>query len=147
MAYPNIFPQIPYSYYFNDAVGVAAGKAVDVAGDTKGVLAPVVLYMHLVNTTAAAAYLQAFGQLASFAGVGSPAWVFRLNANESREMTTPWLVPAGTLASNKLLYTPPSFLSIAGTTTPNGNTQALISVQMIIGFLRLSPTGGTNGGQ
>lgn len=104
--------------FFNDAVGntVIAVKANGFAQ---------IFMMKLVNTTAAAAYLQIFAKPAASVTLGTtvPDWVIRLGANET---------------TNPSDMSPPAMfngtgLSIAGTTTPTGNTAAVISASLLIG--------------
>lgn len=115
--------------FFNDAVTTV----VDLNGDTAGLIAPTVLYMHLVNTTAATAYLQIFKNSAANVTLGTtaPDWTIRLNANESRDITVPWsLGGEGKQAGASL-----AALSIAGTTTATGAVTAAISVQALSALL------------
>lgn len=96
----------------NDAV---AGAAVDIKANGAALLHG----LRLVNTTAAAAYLQVFsaphGQVVL--GTTAPAFFVRLGANESL-----------TMMLNMPLAVGGSGLSVAGTTAPGGNTGAAISV-------------------
>lgn len=111
--------------FFNDAVG---GTVVNVPASSHRIWA-----MHLVNTTAAAAYLQIFNQPASGVTLGTtaPTWVIRLGANATADLTFPDAVSLGTLPSSGTVA-PPTNISIAGTTTPTGLTAAIISVSMAV---------------
>jgi hypothetical protein len=75
--------------------------------------------LKIVNTTAVAAYLQMFDEAASIVTLGTtPPYVwFRLSANESIM-----------IALNEPITFGGSGVSIAGTTTPTGNTGAILSV-------------------
>jgi hypothetical protein len=75
--------------------------------------------LRLVNTTAAVAYLQIFGLAAPDVTLGAtiPAWVIRLQPNES--LVWPF-GDAVTIGGNGM--------SVAGTTTPTGAVTAAISV-------------------
>lgn len=99
--------------FFNDAV---AGTVVNIKTNGQALLCG----LKLVNTTAAAAYLQFFDAPAASVVLGTtvPKWVIRLGANESTNPSdlTPPVAFLGT------------GLSCAGTTTPGGNTGAAISV-------------------
>lgn len=98
--------------FFNDAV--AGTKVVVKAGVGD------LYFLKLVNTTAAAAYLQLFDQVTANVTVGTtgPDWAIRLTANESVVIpVTAWQFVNG--------------LIIAGTTTPTGATGAAISVSAL----------------
>lgn len=101
--------------FFNDAVG---STVVNIKASGQALLGG----LKLVNTTAAAAYLQFFDMPAASVVLGTtvPKWVVRLAANESTNPSdiTPPIAFTGASGG----------LSCAGTTTPGGNTQALISV-------------------
>lgn len=99
--------------FFNDAV---AGTVVNIKSNGLALLCG----LKLVNTTAAAAYLQFFDAPAASVVLGTtvPKWVIRLGASET---------------TNPSDLTPPvqflgTGLSCAGTTTPTGSTGAAISV-------------------
>ena len=104
--------------FFNDAVG---GTVVDMVSAPAS--PATVLYMRLVNTTAAAAYLQVFRSAAASVTLGTtaPYWVYRLAANETLTIQRPWCLGADTAAQRSI--------SIAGTTTSTGSSAAVISVQ------------------
>ena len=104
--------------FFNDAV---AGTVVNIKSNGFADL----YSAKLVNTTAATAYLQFFDAPATSVVLGTtvPKFVLRLSANETTnpsEIGVP-LMFRGT------------GLSIAGTTTPGGNTGAAISVSAVYG--------------
>lgn len=102
--------------FFNDAVG---STVVNIKASGQTLLGG----LKLVNTTAAAAYLQFFDMPAASVVLGTtaPKWVVRLGANETTNPSdiTPPIAFSGVTGGG---------LSCAGTTTPGGNTQALISV-------------------
>lgn len=103
------------SAFFNDAV---AGTVIAVKnqGPTQ------ITAVSLVNTTAAAAYLQIFNVPQSQVTLGTtiPAWTIRLLA--SAALTLPLDTPAALGGTG---------LSVAGTTTPTGSTGAAISVNLL----------------
>lgn len=111
--------------FFNDAVG---GTVLNVPASSHRIWA-----MSLVNTTAAAAYLQIFNQPASGVTLGTtvPTWVIRLNASAAMTISFPDAVALGTLPSTGVPAVE-SNISIAGTTTPGGLTAAIISVSMAV---------------
>lgn len=98
--------------FFNDAV---AGTVVDIKANAAGRIDA----LDLVNTTAAAAYLQIFNTKAANVTLGTtPAThVIRLTANQSKTLTFPQGLKLGG-----------DGVSIAGTTTAGGTTGAAISV-------------------
>lgn len=101
--------------WFNDAV---AGTVVQVKSGHSGRI----LAARLVNTTAAAAYLQVFNATSANVTLGTtvPAFTFRLAANESFNGTNLNIdVGQG------------NGLSIAGTTTATGAVGAAISVLLV----------------
>lgn len=105
--------------YFNDAV---AGTVQQVAGQ-----ASFIVGMKLVNTTGAVAYLQVFALPSANVTLGTTAPLFciRLAANESVNIYDGAIpVQVGQFGQTG------QGLSIAGTTTANGNTGAAISVTM-----------------
>jgi hypothetical protein len=75
--------------------------------------------LKIVNTTAAAAYLQMFDKAASAVTLGTtvPYVWFRLSANESIM-----------IGLNEPITFGGSGMSIAGTTTPTGSSAAILSV-------------------
>lgn len=106
--------------FFNDAV---AGTVVQVKAG-----AGQLVYLKLVNTTAAAAYLQIFDLLAASVTLGTTTakWTVRLAANES--VSVPMLLPLGLGQVNSLAT---AGISMAGTTTATGSTGAAISVSAL----------------
>lgn len=102
--------------FFNDAVSNTIVQVKSSRGDLYG--------LKLVNTTAATAYLQIFGELAAnvVLGTTAPVMTIRLAANESIFCSTPVPVSVG-----------PNGISVAGTTTPTGSTGAAISVGALVG--------------
>lgn len=109
--------------FFSDTVG---GTVVDVPSDSNRIW-----LLRLVNTTAAAAYLQIFNRPASLVTLGTTvaSWVIRLGANESATIPIPDAVTLGVFPSTGTVA-PPARMSVAGTTTPGGLTAAIISVAM-----------------
>ena len=110
--------------FFNDAV---AATVVPVKQN-----GPVQVYgLKLVNTTAAAAYLQMFNTPASAVTLGTtaPAFVVRLSANETVWM--PMTIPLAISAAGNALNVSGGGLSLAGTTTAGGSTGAAISVGLM----------------
>lgn len=116
--------------WFNDSV---SGTVVAVAQN-----GPVSIYgLKLVNTTAAAAYLQLFNVPAANVTLGTtvPTFVIRLGSNESvwMPMTVPLAISAAgnplTVSANGINGTGGG-LSMAGTTTATGSTGAAISVSL-----------------
>lgn len=103
------------SPFFNDAV---AGTVVNIKASAAGQL----YHLKLVNTTAAAAYLQIFNVKAASVTLGTTVatWTLRLAANES--VNIPMACPLGLGGSG---------ISIAGTTTATGLTGAAISVSAL----------------
>lgn len=103
--------------FFNDAV---AGTVVQVKAG-----AGQLIYLKLVNTTAAVAYLQVFDLAAASVVLGTttPKWTVRLAANES--VSVPMLLPLG---MGQLQPLATAGMSMAGTTTPTGSTGAPVSV-------------------
>lgn len=103
------------SPYFFDAV---TGTVKDVKASAAGQL----YHLKLVNTTAAAAYLQIFNAKASSVTLGTTVatWTLRLAANES--VNIPFATPLALGGSG---------ISIAGTTTATGSTGAAISVSAL----------------
>lgn len=99
--------------FFNDTVGATV---VNIKASGQALLCG----LKLVNTTAAAAYLQFFDMPAANVTLGTtiPKWVVRLGASETTNPSdlTPPVMFSGT------------GLSCAGTTAPNGATPAVISV-------------------
>jgi hypothetical protein len=105
--------------FFNDAVtAVVQVKAG----------AGFVYALKLVNTTGLTAYLQLFDRVAASVTLGTtaPKMVFRLAANES--VTIPLLAP---MALGQAINDGTGGISLAGTTTPGGNTTAAISVSAV----------------
>lgn len=103
--------------FYNDAV---AATVVAV----KGAGAALVYWLKIINTTGAAAYLQIFNAPAASVTLGTtaPAWVVPLAANESQLIALPFPLEFGG-----------SGLSIAGTTTPTGNSAATLKVSTLYG--------------
>lgn len=99
--------------FFNDSV---AGTKVVVKAAGGHLVA-----LRLLNTTAAAAYLQMFDKLTAAVTVGTttPDFTLRLAANEAiiLQIPLPWSFVLG--------------LVIAGTTTATGSTGAAISVSAL----------------
>lgn len=98
--------------FFNDAV---AGTVVQVKGNGPARLKA----LRLVNTTAAAAYLQVFDKMATAVTLGTtaPKFAVRLAANETLVLALLQYIEVGGTG-----------LSLAGTTTPTGLTGAAVSV-------------------
>lgn len=101
--------------FFNNAVAGAAVQVKAAAGTLYG--------LKLVNTTAAAAYLQVFGKLAADVVLGTdvPLFAIRLAASESIFIPMPGVDVDGV------------GISLAGCTTPTGATGAAISVTAFYG--------------
>jgi hypothetical protein len=80
--------------------------------------------LKLVNTTAAAAYLQMFALPAASVTLGTtpPYLFFRLGSNESIF-----------IGMNEPITFNGAGMSVAGTTTPTGNSAAIISVTALYG--------------
>jgi hypothetical protein len=105
--------------FYNDAV---AATAVAVKNDAGQLFA-----LKLINTTAAAAYLQIFDVVQASVNVGTtvPRMVVPLAANESFVMLLPVPLKIGTPGKGNV------GISIAGTTTPGGNGAAAIKTMLV----------------
>jgi hypothetical protein len=100
--------------FFDNAVtGAVAVKA------TRGMIHG----LRLVNTTAAVAYLQVFDKPAAdvVLGTTAPKFAVRLGANEAILWPIEMAIDVGGTG-----------ISVAGTTTPTGNTTAAISVLLLV---------------
>lgn len=100
--------------YFNDAVAGTVQQIKSTAGN--------IYFLNLLNTTAAAAYLQIFFLPSASVTVGTttPNWTIRLAANERQIIHL--LIPTGSTGTG---------LSVAGTTTATGSTGAAVSVSAL----------------
>jgi hypothetical protein len=105
--------------FFNDAI---AGAVTNVKASGVAQL----WALRLVNTVAAASYLQIFFKPAASVTLGTtvPDFVIRLQTSESLAPMM-WPVPLQKDGGSN------TGLSIAGTTTPTGNTGAAISVSAL----------------
>ena len=103
--------------FFNDAV---AGTVRQIAGHQAQLFG-----LRLLNTTAAAAYLQVFALPAASVTLGTTVadYCIRLAANEG--LWIPFVVP--------VMPSGGTGLSVAGTTTATGSTGAAISVAAFYG--------------
>lgn len=101
--------------FFNDAVAGAVVQVKATAGQ--------IFNAHLLNTTAAAAFLQVFFKPAASVTLGTtaPDYVVHLGANESQTINFP---------SEGLGLAAGTGISIAGTTTATGSTGAAISTSL-----------------
>lgn len=102
--------------YFNNAVTTDVTVSTEAAN---------IILLRVVNTTAATAYLQMFNAVATAVtlGTNAPTHVIRLGANESITIKFTDDLPMNLGGTG---------LSIAGTTTENGNTTAALSVEMLL---------------
>lgn len=113
--------------FFNDGI---AATVVDLPSQNGRIFG-----LKLVNTTNATAYLQIFNLPAAKVVLGTTvaAWTIRLAASES----IVWPMPenpaeVGGVPLPSVVNTKGYGLSMAGTTTPTGNTGAAISVSALV---------------
>lgn len=101
--------------FFNDAVTTA----VDIKAAARGQL----YFLKLINSTAAAAYVEFFTvpHAAVTLGTTAPAWTIHLAANEA---LAPLVFPQGVDLGG-------SAISVACVTAPNGATPAAVSISAL----------------